>query len=216
MRPRGQSGIWEEFIPGIKPGALYKFHIASRHNGYQVNKADPFGVRHETPPKTGSVVWELDYTWGDKQWMAERHQRNHPARHRTAHEGQASGEEQRGRQPHAGRSQGTELWWTHEHDACPQEERGPGKGPGTLGAARVAARHQPRHHQIAAEEEHQGDRESWEELGGLRGHGACSLCRALGRVMRGSLPPQRPLYSHPGRDPKRQGPGARVDPPIDR
>jgi 1,4-alpha-glucan branching enzyme len=76
LRPRGQAGIWEEFIAGIQPGALYKFHISSRHNGYRVNKADPFGVHHETPPKTGSVVWELDYTWGDKQWMAERQQRN--------------------------------------------------------------------------------------------------------------------------------------------
>jgi 1,4-alpha-glucan branching enzyme len=37
-----------------------------------VDKADPFGVRHETPPQTASVVWDLQYDWHDEDWMAER------------------------------------------------------------------------------------------------------------------------------------------------
>jgi 1,4-alpha-glucan branching enzyme len=73
---RGQSGIWEGFMPGIGKGALYKFHIASRQNDYRVDKADPFGLHHETPPKTGSLVWDLRYEWGDAAWMAERHRCN--------------------------------------------------------------------------------------------------------------------------------------------
>jgi 1,4-alpha-glucan branching enzyme len=73
---RGQSGIWEGFIPGIGKGALYKYHVYSRFHGYHADKADPFGVHHETPPKTASVVWDLDYTWSDSEWMATRGARN--------------------------------------------------------------------------------------------------------------------------------------------
>jgi len=40
---RGQSGIWEGFIPGVDQGALYKYHIHSRYQGYQVDKADAMG-----------------------------------------------------------------------------------------------------------------------------------------------------------------------------
>ena len=36
----------------------------------RADKADPYGFRHEVPPQTGSVVWELDYGWGDQAWMA--------------------------------------------------------------------------------------------------------------------------------------------------
>jgi 1,4-alpha-glucan branching enzyme len=73
LSPRGSSGIWEGFLPGIGRGTLYKFHI--EREDYQVDKADPFGFWHETPPKTASVVWELDYQWGDQAWMAERRKR---------------------------------------------------------------------------------------------------------------------------------------------
>jgi 1,4-alpha-glucan branching enzyme len=76
LRPKGQSGIWEGFYPGIGKGTLYKYHIASRLNGYRVDKADPFSFFNETPPKTASIVWDLDYQWGDQEWMATRRQRS--------------------------------------------------------------------------------------------------------------------------------------------
>ncbi|HEY3110643.1 MAG TPA: 1,4-alpha-glucan branching protein GlgB, partial [Chloroflexota bacterium] len=38
--------------------------------------ADPYGFWHEVPPRSGSVVWELDYRWGDDEWMAARRARN--------------------------------------------------------------------------------------------------------------------------------------------
>jgi 1,4-alpha-glucan branching enzyme len=72
LRPRGQSGIWEGFIEGIGKGAVYKYHIASRYKRYRVDKADPFASFNEVPPKTASVVWDLDYSWGDQEWMAGR------------------------------------------------------------------------------------------------------------------------------------------------
>ena len=55
---------------------MYKYHIRSRHGGYSVDKADPYGFCHETPPRTASVVWELWYDWGDQAWMAERARRH--------------------------------------------------------------------------------------------------------------------------------------------
>jgi len=72
LAPRGNSGIWEGFLPGLGKGTLYKFHIVSQHNGHIGDKADPVGVMHEHPPRTASVVWDLSYDWADSSWMAGR------------------------------------------------------------------------------------------------------------------------------------------------
>ncbi len=76
LQARGSSGIWEGFIPDIGPGAVYKYQIHNRDSGYRVEKADPFAFRTETPPKTASVIWDLDYSWEDADWMRNRHRRN--------------------------------------------------------------------------------------------------------------------------------------------
>ena len=76
LSPKEQSGIWEGFIPDVGKGTVYKYHIESRYGGYRVDKADPFGFLHETPPNTGSVVWDLEYTWEDREWMDNRATRN--------------------------------------------------------------------------------------------------------------------------------------------
>jgi len=73
---RQQSGLWEAFIPAVNAGDTYKFRITSRFHGYTVDKADPFAIYAETPPRTGSKVWELAYGWGDSKWMAGRGERN--------------------------------------------------------------------------------------------------------------------------------------------
>ncbi len=70
------SGIWEGFIPNLKSGAIYKYHIVSRHNNYSVDKGDPFAFHWELSPKTASTVWDLDYTWNDSAWMNKRHKHN--------------------------------------------------------------------------------------------------------------------------------------------
>jgi alpha-1,4-glucan:alpha-1,4-glucan 6-glycosyltransferase/4-alpha-glucanotransferase len=72
LRARAGSGIWEGFIAGVQKGHTYKYHVVSRGGGYRVNKADPFGRHHETPPHTGSKVWDLDFRWNDEEWMARR------------------------------------------------------------------------------------------------------------------------------------------------
>ena len=77
LRHRGESGIWEGFVPDLKPGTVYKYSVLSRENGYQVDKADPFAFHSEPPPKSASVVANLDYLWGDQDWMGERQKHNH-------------------------------------------------------------------------------------------------------------------------------------------
>lgn len=76
LRPRESSGIWEGFIPGVGSGAAYKYHVASRYHGHRIDKADPFAFSQETPPRTASIVCDLDYQWRDAGWMQERKQRN--------------------------------------------------------------------------------------------------------------------------------------------
>jgi len=70
------SGIWSGFIEGVRPGALYKYHIVSRVGGYKVDKADPYAFFAEKPPRTASVVWDLSYQWGDGEWMEGRARAN--------------------------------------------------------------------------------------------------------------------------------------------
>ncbi|MDF1590681.1 MAG: 1,4-alpha-glucan branching protein GlgB [Desulfobacterales bacterium] len=72
LQPRGSSGIWEGFIDGVSDGASYKFHILSKLNDYRVDKADPFAFYSEISPKTASRVCNLEYEWGDEDWMARR------------------------------------------------------------------------------------------------------------------------------------------------
>ena len=72
LNPRQSSGIWEGFVPHVGMGARYKFRVLSRQNGYRADKADPFALYCELPPKTGSIVWDLDYEWGDGEWMRQR------------------------------------------------------------------------------------------------------------------------------------------------
>ena len=76
LRPLGVSGLWQGFIPGVGPGALYKYYVSSRYHGFRAEKSDPFGFAHEVPPKAASVVTDLSYGWGDDAWMAERARRN--------------------------------------------------------------------------------------------------------------------------------------------
>lgn len=75
LRARGNSGIWEAFVPGIAPGARYKYHLRCR-NGYVVDKADPFAFRAQVMPATASVVASLDHDWGDAAWMQQQQANN--------------------------------------------------------------------------------------------------------------------------------------------
>jgi len=73
LRTVGSSGVWEGFVPGVGPGAGYKYSIRNRQTGYRVDKSDPFAFAAEIRPQTASKVWDLSgYDWGDQDWMARR------------------------------------------------------------------------------------------------------------------------------------------------
>ena len=72
MRKLVPSGVWELFVPGLKVGETYKFRMTDV-NGTQIDKADPYGFYTELPPRTASVVTDLDsYTWNDSEWLKKR------------------------------------------------------------------------------------------------------------------------------------------------
>jgi 1,4-alpha-glucan branching enzyme len=69
------SGIWEGFVPNVGQGALYKYHIISNVHHQILTKTDPFAFHMETPPKTASVVWDInDHTWNDNDWIHYRYE----------------------------------------------------------------------------------------------------------------------------------------------
>ena len=69
------SGIWEGFVARVEHGFAYKYRIISQ-DGREHTKADPFGAYCETPPATGSRVWNLEYGWNDGAWMGSRARAN--------------------------------------------------------------------------------------------------------------------------------------------
>jgi 1,4-alpha-glucan branching enzyme len=72
MEVRGGSGLWEATVIDAREGSFYKFHIASKLNGYVVDKVDPVGFQHAVAPRKESIVRSIDYAWNDADWMAGR------------------------------------------------------------------------------------------------------------------------------------------------
>jgi len=73
MRKRLDSGLWELFLPGIGPGATYKFEVMARDGTLQPLKADPFGRAAELRPSTASLVADdQPFAWTDAGYLAAR------------------------------------------------------------------------------------------------------------------------------------------------
>ena len=71
LDPLASSGIWVGVISDAAPGHVYKYAVTTA-GGAVLEKADPYAFAAECPPRTGSVVWDLGYEWGDGEWMANR------------------------------------------------------------------------------------------------------------------------------------------------
>lgn len=70
LRPNG--GIYELFIPGVMPGAVYKYQILTRYDEI-IYKSDPYGNQSQMRPDNASVVADLTgYNWKDGKWMEAR------------------------------------------------------------------------------------------------------------------------------------------------
>jgi len=77
MRRREGSGFWELFVPGLRPGHLYKYEIVGADGRLLPLKADPQAEQSERAPGTASVVAHPSrHVWHDGEWMAERWRRN--------------------------------------------------------------------------------------------------------------------------------------------
>ncbi|MBW4467938.1 MAG: 1,4-alpha-glucan branching protein GlgB [Pegethrix bostrychoides GSE-TBD4-15B] len=71
MRIR-DGGIWELFIPSVKPGSSYKYEVKNQA-GHIYEKTDPHGFQQEVRPKTASIVCDLaTYSWNDSAWLEKR------------------------------------------------------------------------------------------------------------------------------------------------
>lgn len=72
MRRLWDSGIFEIFIPGVKPGDNYKFEIKVK-GGLTYLKADPYAFRQQLRPETASVVASgEEFPWEDNDWLEKR------------------------------------------------------------------------------------------------------------------------------------------------
>ncbi len=69
-------GVWELFIPGIKPGALYKYCLLDADGAELPLKSDPLANFHEAAPGNASRVYRSRYRWRDQAWMASRAERS--------------------------------------------------------------------------------------------------------------------------------------------
>ncbi|MCR9064517.1 MAG: 1,4-alpha-glucan branching protein GlgB [Cytophagales bacterium] len=76
LMPRwDHSGIWEGWIPDLQNGEIYKYAIKTK-SGEWLEKADPYALMWEHPPRTGSVIWDTYYEWEDKEWLTKRGKHN--------------------------------------------------------------------------------------------------------------------------------------------
>ena len=73
MRPRGTTGVWELFVPGVGVGAIYKYRVVSHAVPEPFLKSDPCGRAMQLRPDTASVVTgPAAHDWGDEAWIADR------------------------------------------------------------------------------------------------------------------------------------------------
>jgi 1,4-alpha-glucan branching enzyme len=67
------EGVWSGFYTGVKPGEVYKYSIRTE-DGHLIEKTDPFAFACELPPKTASIVYDLNhaFNWTDENWLNKR------------------------------------------------------------------------------------------------------------------------------------------------
>ena len=72
MRNRGESGVWELFIPGLKNADAYKYEILTK-SGEILLKTDPYARSMGYRPETTSLIPAVDnFQWQDESWLDKR------------------------------------------------------------------------------------------------------------------------------------------------
>src|SRR5207245_290985 len=60
------------FVPGVEPGARYKYELVSA-KGALILKSDPMAFATDVPPGTASLVCgPSEHRWQDAEWLAAR------------------------------------------------------------------------------------------------------------------------------------------------
>lgn len=72
MRFHPATGVWDIFIPAVKPGDRYKFELLDNNGNLLPLKADPIAFHSQLPPATASIVYQSTYQWNDQQWQRLR------------------------------------------------------------------------------------------------------------------------------------------------
>jgi 1,4-alpha-glucan branching enzyme len=73
MSVRGDSGIWELFVPELRAGELYKYEVLGRGSRELRLKADPYGAAFENRPATAAVTTAPStFQWDDAEWMQRK------------------------------------------------------------------------------------------------------------------------------------------------
>lgn len=87
MRLHRDAGVWEMFVPGARPGDIYKYDLLGPHGGPLPQKADPLAWAAERAPATGSiVVGDEPFRWTDAAWMDRRGRAQAPTAPISAYE----------------------------------------------------------------------------------------------------------------------------------
>ncbi|MEO6089723.1 MAG: 1,4-alpha-glucan branching protein GlgB [Umezawaea sp.] len=68
---RLDSGVWELFVPGARPGDRYRYEVLGADDRWR-EKADPMASATERPPANASVVFESRHHWTDDEFLARR------------------------------------------------------------------------------------------------------------------------------------------------
>lgn len=72
MHRLNNSGIYELYIEGVRPGAMYKYAIETQDGGV-LFKADPYGNFCQVRPDNASIVTALNgFEWKDDLWLKNR------------------------------------------------------------------------------------------------------------------------------------------------
>lgn len=73
MRLHGASGVWEIFLPEVKPHALYRYELRNRDSGAIITKTDPYAQGYELRPHTAALAAAAhQHEWQDGAWLKQR------------------------------------------------------------------------------------------------------------------------------------------------
>jgi 1,4-alpha-glucan branching enzyme len=76
MQLHENFGIWELFVPGVKEGEKYKFHLHCSDGSVRF-KSDPYATFFESSPYNASIICNVEnYKWADGDWMQKRKQKD--------------------------------------------------------------------------------------------------------------------------------------------